>query len=122
MGGDILGLLCGDCNLEIDDECLQIISFKSTLLNQTLQIYAPDLPSSITLSALITFLQTTHFSQNASISLSRVYGSRHDLIIAFSPLIQLEDSDATIYDFKAIINVFESTIRLNICNLEAPSN
>uniref|UniRef100_A0A914YCV3 F-box domain-containing protein n=1 Tax=Panagrolaimus superbus TaxID=310955 RepID=A0A914YCV3_9BILA len=111
----------GESNLEIDNECLQIISSKSTELTPVLQIFVPEIPSSITLTALVEFLRSTIFLQNSSISLSRVIGTRHELISSFFPLIRLLHFEATLYDFEAMISVSEDVyIRLNICNFQAP--
>uniref|UniRef100_A0AC34G6H9 Uncharacterized protein n=1 Tax=Panagrolaimus sp. ES5 TaxID=591445 RepID=A0AC34G6H9_9BILA len=113
-------LFCDESNLEIDDECLRIISSKSAPSTPLLQLYAPDTFSSISLPALVEFIRSTNFLRNASIFLSRVYGSRHKLITSFSPLIQPLDSEESLYDFQAIINVTEDVcVRLNIYNLEA---
>jgi hypothetical protein len=110
------------CRLEFDDECLKVISSKSTPSTSTLIVFAPESPAVISLPALIIFLRSTYFSQNSSITLSRVVGLRHNLITEFFPLIHLENSAAVHYDFQATITLSEGiSVRLQICRLQAPS-
>lgn len=105
------------------DACLKMISSKSTPSTPTLNIFAPTSPETISLSTLTEFLQTTHFSTNASVTLSRVAATRHQLITQLHLSTQLGVSHQAYYEFQA---VYESplgegnVVRLHICHLQTP--